>query len=114
MKALNHLLAKALITTSTVLLPQTTITGNGSNNVLITDRSGGRRNGFMNDHFASAESNTLQKRSSQLVAETSTSEFHNPKFGTMQPRLSVLVQSSSDPAWLWLWVFVLKLDWVAA
>jgi hypothetical protein len=114
MKALNHLLAKALITSSTVLFPQTTLTGNGSDNVLMTDRSGGSRNGFMNDQFASAESNTPLKPSSQLVAETSAGEFHKPKFGTTQPRLSVLPQSSSDPAWLWLWVFALKLYWAAA
>lgn len=114
MKALNHLLAKALITTSTVLLPQTTLTGNGSNNVLIIDRSGGSRNGFMNDQFASINSNTPLKLSSQLIAETSTGEFHKSKFGITQPRLSVLLRLSSDPAWLWLWVFALKLDWVAA
>lgn len=88
MKALKHLLAKALITTSAVLLPQTTITGNSFNNMLIADRSGGSRNGFLGERLAGTENNTLRTR------------------------LSVLLQSSSDPAWLWLWVFILKLDWV--
>ncbi|GAB3640845.1 hypothetical protein [Spirosoma arcticum] len=89
MKALNQLLAKALITTSAVLLPQTTITGNGSNKILLTDSSTVSRNGFMDERLASTASSTTQ------------------------PRLPALLQSSSDPAWLWLWVFVLRPDWVA-